>query len=68
MVISVPRNPTISILTKLRVLCDNSVDSIMNVETGLLNSIVIYVVRIKADCRKEYAVDYAARLLQRWEE
>ena len=66
--ISVPRNPTISILTKLRVLCDNSVDSIMNVETGLLNSIVIYVVRIKADCRKEYAVDYAARLLQRWEE
>ena len=67
-VISVPRNPTISILTKLRVLCDNSVDSIMNVETGLLNSIVIYVVRIKADCRKEYAVDYAARLLQRWEE
>ena len=40
----------------------------MNVETGLLNSIEIYAVGIKADCRKEYAVDYAARLLQRWEE
>ena len=62
-VISVPRNPTVSVLSKLRVLCDNSIDSIMNVDTGLLNNIEIYAVRLKQDYRAEYAIDYAARVM-----
>lgn len=62
-IISVPRNPTVSVLGKLRVLCDNSIDSIMNVESGLLNNIEIYAVRLKQDNRAEYAIDYASRLL-----
>lgn len=62
-VILVPRNPIVSILGKLRTLCDNSIDAIMNVESGLLNSVEIYVVCLKQDCRAEYAIDYAAKLL-----
>lgn len=63
LIICIPSNLPIGMLDRVRALCDNAIDSITVSEKELKDTIVIYAVGIKPDCRKEYAVDYAARLL-----
>ena len=62
-VISVPKNPPVGILNSVRVLCDNSIGSITNVDADLENTVAVYIIDVKPDRRKEYAVDYATKLL-----
>ena len=61
--VTVPKNPPISILDGIRVLCDNSIGSMINVDNTSKNSVAIYVIDVKPDCRDEYAINYATRLL-----
>lgn len=63
LIISIPSNPPVGMLDRVRTLCDNSLDSITVTEKELKDTMVIYAVGIKPDKRKEYAIDYAARLL-----
>lgn len=63
LIISIPSNPPVGMLDRVRTLCDNSLDSITVTEKKLKDTMVIYAVGIKPDKRKEYAIDYASRLL-----
>lgn len=63
LIISIPVNPPVSMLDRVRTLCDNSLDSITITANELTDTMVVYAVGIKPDHRKEYAIDYAARLL-----
>lgn len=63
LIISIPFNPPVGMLDRVRTLCDNAIDSITVTEKEQIDTMVIYAVGIKADKRKEYAIDYAARLL-----
>lgn len=63
LIISIPFNPPVGMLDRVRALCDNSLGSITLTEKELKDTMVIYAIGIKPDKRKEYAVDYAARLL-----
>ena len=63
LLISIPVNPPVGMLDKVRTLCDNSLDSITITEKELTDAMVIYTVGIKPDRRKEYAIDYATKLL-----
>lgn len=63
LIISIPVNPPVGMLDRVRTLCDNSLDSITITERDLKDTMVIYTVGIKPDRRKEYAIDYAAGLL-----
>ena len=62
--VTVPKNPPISILDGIRVLCDNSIGSMINVDNTSKNAVAIYVIDVKPDCREEYAINYATRLLK----
>lgn len=63
LIISIPANPPVGMLDRVRTLCDNSLDSITITAKELTDTMVIYAVGIKPDRRKEYAIDYAAKLL-----
>lgn len=63
MIISIPVNPPVGMLDRVRTLCDNSLDSITITANELNDTMVVYAVGIKPDHRKEYAIDYAAKLL-----
>ena len=63
LIISISANPPVGMLDRVRTLCDNSLDSITVTENELSDTMVIYTVGIKPDRRKEYAIDYAAKLL-----
>ena len=62
--VTVPKKPPISILDGIRVLCDNSIGSMINVDNTSKNAVAIYVIDVKPDCREEYAINYATRLLK----
>ena len=63
LIISIPANPPVGMLDKVRTLCDNSLDSITITEKEFKDIMVIYYINLKPDCRKEYTIDYATRLL-----
>ena len=61
--VTVPKNPPISILDGIRVLCDNSIGSMIDVDNTSKNSVAICVIDVKPDYRDEYAKNYTIRLL-----
>ena len=63
LIISIPANPPVGMLDKVRTLCDNSLDSITITEKEFKDIMVIYYINLKPDCRKEYTIDYSTRLL-----
>ena len=63
LIISIPANPPVGMLDRVRTLCDNSLDSITITAKELSDTMVIYTVGVKPDRRKEYAIDYAIRFL-----
>lgn len=63
LIISIPVNPPVGMLDRVRTLCDNSLDSITITAKELSDTMVIYTVGVKPDRRKEYAIDYAIRFL-----
>lgn len=62
-VISLPKNPPVKILDGVRVLCDNSIRSITNVDNNLIQNLNIYIVDVRPENREIYSVDYATKLL-----
>ena len=63
LIISIPANPPVGMLDKVRTLCDNSLDSITITEKEFKDIMVIYYINLKPDCRKEYTIDYATSFL-----
>ena len=62
-VVTVSRNTSVDKLKELRRLCDNAVDSIVNLNESLNGAVTIEAARIKQGFEKEYAIDFAATLL-----
>ncbi len=62
-VVTVSRNTSVDKLKELRRLCDNAVDSIVNLNDSLNGAVTIEAVRVKQSFEKEYAIDFAATLL-----
>lgn len=62
-VISIPYNPPLNVLNGIRELTDNTIHSITNVDKTLISEAVIYLTGVKPDCREEFSIDYATKLL-----